>query len=96
MEEAYGKKLVTAEMARLQVAMMTMLKMEETDSREKNNEIKHLQHDLQQVQVRTQFFAHNNQCNYACAYLSLPVTTERQRQAADGSRGEGYSTSAEG
>ena len=53
MEEAYGKKLVTAEMARLQVAMMSMLKMEETDSREKNNEIKHLQHDLQQVQVKT-------------------------------------------
>ena len=55
MEEAYGKKLVKAEMARLQVAMMTMLKMEETDTRERDNEIKHLQHELQQVQVRTQF-----------------------------------------
>ena len=52
MEEAYGKKLVRAEMARLQVAMMTMLKMEETDSKEKDNEIKHLQHELQRVQVK--------------------------------------------
>ena len=55
MEEAYGRKLVRAEMARLQVAMMSMLKMEETDARKKDNELKHLQHDLQQVQVRTQF-----------------------------------------
>ena len=53
MEEAYGKKLVKAEIARLQVAMKTMLKMEETDAREKNNELKHLQCDLQQVQVKT-------------------------------------------
>ena len=53
MEEAYGKKLVRAEMARLQVAMMAMLRTEETDSREKDNEIKHLQRDLQQVQVKT-------------------------------------------
>ena len=52
MKEAYGRKLVRAEMARLQVAMMTMLRMEETDAREKDNEIKRLQHDLQQVQVR--------------------------------------------
>ena len=52
MEEAYGRKLVRAEMARLQVAMMAMLRTEETDAREKDNEIKHLQHDLQQVQVR--------------------------------------------
>ena len=53
MEEVYGKKLVRAEMARLQMAMMTMLKMEETDAREKDNEIKHLQRELQQVQVKT-------------------------------------------
>ena len=53
MEEAYGKKLVKAEMARLQVAMKTMLKIEETDAREKDNERKHLQHDPQQVQVKT-------------------------------------------
>ena len=53
MEEAYGKKLVKAEMARLQVAMMTILKMEETDTREKDNEINHLQCDLQRVQVKT-------------------------------------------
>ena len=52
MKEAYGRKLVRAEMARLQVAMMAMFKTEETDAREKDNEIKHLQHDLQQVQVR--------------------------------------------
>ena len=53
MEEAHGKKLLRAEMARLQVAMMAMLRTEETDSREKDNEIKHLQCDLQQVQVKT-------------------------------------------
>ena len=53
MKEAYGRKLARAEMARLQVAMMAMLKMEETDTRENENKIKHLQHDLQQVQVRT-------------------------------------------
>ena len=52
MKEAYGRKLVRAEMARLQVAMMAMFKTEETDTREKESEIKHLQHDLQQVQVR--------------------------------------------
>ena len=52
MKEAYGRKLVRAEMARLQVAMMTMLRTEETDAREKDNEIKHLQHNLQQVQVK--------------------------------------------
>ena len=49
MEEAYGKKLVKAEMARLQVAMMTMLRTEKTDTKEKDNEINHLQHDLQQA-----------------------------------------------
>ena len=48
MEEAYGKKLVKAEVARLQVAMMSMLKMEETDTKE-DNEINHLQRDLQQA-----------------------------------------------
>ena len=40
MKEAYGRKLVRAEMGRLQVAMMAMLKMEETDAREKDSEIK--------------------------------------------------------
>ena len=50
MKEAYGRN--RAEMARLQVAMMTMLRTEETDAREKDSEIKRLQHDLQQVQVR--------------------------------------------
>ena len=54
MEEAYGRKLVRAEMARLQVAMMAMLRTEETDTTEKDNEIKHLQRDLQQVQSTKQ------------------------------------------
>ena len=39
-------------MARLQIAMMAILRTEETDTREKDNEIKHLQCDLQQVQVK--------------------------------------------
>ena len=51
MKEAYGRKLVRAEMARLQVATMAMLKMVETNTMEES-EIRHLQRDLQQVQVR--------------------------------------------
>ena len=53
MKRAYGRKLVRAEMARLQVAMMAMLRTEETDTKEKDNEINHLQRDLQRVQVKT-------------------------------------------
>ena len=65
MEEAYGKKLVRAEMARLQVAMLSMLKMEETDSKEKNNEIKHLQRDLQHAQVKTPA------CSFLCTNMVI-------------------------
>ena len=52
MKRAYGRKLVRAEMARLQVAMMAMLKMEETEVGDKDSEIEQLQHDRQQVQVK--------------------------------------------
>ena len=65
MEEAYGKKLVRAEMARLQVAMMAMLRTEETDSREKDIEIKHLQRDLQRVQVKTLV------CSFLCTNMVI-------------------------
>ena len=78
MEEAYGKKLVRAEMARLQVAMMTMLRTEETDTKEKDNEINHLQRDLQRVQVKTPSFMCTSNHGYnAHAYLSLSCYTRR-------------------
>ena len=48
-ERAYERKHVKVEMAKLQVAMMSVL---ETEVRQKDGEIGHLQHDLQQVQVR--------------------------------------------
>ena len=47
-EDEYGSgQHVKVEMARLQVAMMSVLRTRET----KDNEIEHLQHDLRQVQV---------------------------------------------
>ena len=46
-ERAYGSKQVKVELARLQLAMMSVLRTRET----KDDEIEHLQHDLQQVQV---------------------------------------------
>ena len=52
MKRAYGKQQLKAEMARLQVAMMSVLRMEETEVGEKNNEIDRLQHDLQQAEVK--------------------------------------------
>ena len=52
-ERAYGSQQVKVEMARLQVAMMSVLSLRETEVGEKDGEIERLQHDLQQVQVRT-------------------------------------------
>ena len=52
-ERAYGsRKQVKVEMAKLQEAMMSVLRMRETEVGEKDGEIEQLQHDLQQVQVR--------------------------------------------
>ena len=62
-------------MARLQVAMMSVLRTRET-----TNEIEHLQCDLQQLQV---FLF----CNYNCKCSFSDNTTERQRKAMN--RGEG-------
>ena len=39
-------------MARLQEAMMSVFSLRETEVGEKDGEIEHLRHDLQQVQVR--------------------------------------------
>ena len=53
-ERAYGSsQQVKVEMAKLQVAMMSVLRMRETEVGEKDGEIERLRHDLQQVQVRT-------------------------------------------
>ena len=41
------------EVARLQVAMMSVFSLRETEVGEKDGEIERLQHDLQRVQVRT-------------------------------------------
>ena len=52
-ERAYGsRQQVKVEMARLQVAMMSVFSLRETEVGEKDGEIERLQHDLQQVQVR--------------------------------------------
>ena len=46
-EDEYGRQQVKVEMARLQVAMMSLLRTRKT----KDNEIEHVQQDLRQVQV---------------------------------------------
>ena len=46
-ERAYGSRQMKVEMARLQVAMMSVLRTREAG----DDEIEHLQHDLRQVQV---------------------------------------------
>ena len=51
-ERAYGKQHVKVEMAKLQVAMMSVLRTRETEVGEKDNEIEHLQQELQQIQVK--------------------------------------------
>ena len=51
-ERAYGKQHVKVEMAKLQVAMMSVLRTRETEVEEKDNEIEHLQQELQQIQVK--------------------------------------------
>ena len=50
-ERTYGWQHVKVEMARLQVAMMSVLRTRET-----NSEIEHLQCDPQQLQVKTSVF----------------------------------------
>ena len=52
-ERAYGKQHVKVEMAKLQVTMMSVLRTKEAEVGEKDNEIEHLRHDLQQVEVWT-------------------------------------------
>ena len=74
-KRAYGRKLVRAEMARLQVAMMAMLKMEETEVGDKDSEIEHLRHHLQQVQVKAPI-----QLLYIIVYLSLPCYHRRTQR----------------
>ena len=52
-ERAYGsRQQVKVEMARLQVAMMSVFSLRETEVGEKDGEIERLRHDLQRVQVR--------------------------------------------
>ena len=50
-EGTYGWQHVKVEMARLQVAMMSVLRTRET-----NGEVEHLQCDPQQLQVKTSIF----------------------------------------
>ena len=52
-ERAYGSgKQVKVEMAKLQEAMMSVLRMRETEVGEKDGEIEQLRHELQHAQVR--------------------------------------------
>ena len=52
-ERAYGsRKQVKVELAKLQEAMTSVLRMTETEVGEKDGEIEQLRHELQQVQVR--------------------------------------------
>ena len=51
-DRTYGSQHVKVEIAKLQVTMMSVLRTRETEVGEKDNEIEHLRHDLQQVQVR--------------------------------------------
>ena len=52
-ERTYGRQHLNVEMAKLQVAMTSVLRMRETEAGEKDNEIEQLRHDLQEVQVPT-------------------------------------------
>ena len=51
-ERAYGRQHLKVEMAKLQVAMMSELRMRETEVGEKDNEIEQLQHELRHIQVK--------------------------------------------
>ena len=52
-ERAYGsRQQAKVEIARLQVAMMSVFGLRETEVGEKDGEIERLRHDLQRVQVR--------------------------------------------
>ena len=52
-ERPYGsRQQVKVEMARLQVAMMSVFSLRETEVGEKDDEIERLRHDLHRVQVR--------------------------------------------
>ena len=75
-ERAYGKQHVKVEMAKLQVAMMSVLRTKETEMEEKDNEIEHLQQELQQIQVKAPAALWCQQI-YTCSYqyytyLNLP------------------------
>ena len=51
-ERAYGSQQMKVEVAKLQVAMMSVFSLRETEVGEKDGEIERLRRDLQQVQVR--------------------------------------------
>ena len=59
-EKTYGRQQVKVEIARLQVAMMSVFGTRETEVGEKDGEIEQLQHDLQQVQVGV------HTCSFLC------------------------------
>ena len=50
-DRIYDMQHVKLEMARLQVIMMSVFRTNKTELEEKDGEIRHLQHDLQQVKV---------------------------------------------
>ena len=59
-ERACGsRQQAKVEIARLQETMMSVFSLRETEVGEKDGEIEHLRHDLQQVQVRA----------YTCSFL---------------------------
>ena len=73
-ERTYGRQQVKVEMARLQVAMMSVLR-----TREKNDdEIEQLQHDLQQVQVSYIFFRNCVGCQCLLSFFYFIIGGERK------------------
>ena len=85
-DRAYGRQQVKVEMAKLQVAMMGVFRMRETEVGEKDGEIEQLRHDLQQVQVRA--------CT--CCFLYYSKIELCNILVTGGSGSQGYPTSGKG
>lgn len=62
-EGTYSSHHLKVEMARLQVAMMSVLRSKETNAREKDGGMEHLQLDLQQVQVSRAYIQNLHRCS---------------------------------
>ena len=73
-ERAYGSQQVKVEMARLQVAMMSVLRTRETN----DDEIEQLQHDLRQVQVSYIFCCNCVGCQCLLSFFYFIIGGQRK------------------